>query len=187
MTSDTIVRCATKADAGDLAVLINIATHGLMADFWRRESGSDGTYNSMEVGRLKVLGDGELSWRNANLLVTAGETAGLLLGFSEPAPTEPTNPYAELVALAGGGWHISKLAVHAHLRGNGVAGLLLETAEQRRMETGQERLFLITPDSFSEALNFYRKRGFVEGGRRPFHMPSEVLDLGARDWVLMVK
>jgi len=37
MTEGTSVRRAEKADAGDVAVLINIATHGLFADLWGRE------------------------------------------------------------------------------------------------------------------------------------------------------
>ena len=137
-----------------------------------------------------VLGEGELSWRHANLAERDGETAGLMLGFPEPdAPPVPvgTDSYSELVAQTGGGWHISKVAVHAHWRGRGVAGRLLEAAEERRLESAERRLFLIAPDSFSEALQLYRKHGFRERDRRPMVMPRGALDLGARDWVLMIK
>jgi hypothetical protein len=67
MAEGTSVRRAGKADAGDVAVLVNIATHGLFADLRGRESNSGGTYSPIEIGRLQVLGDGVLSWRHANL------------------------------------------------------------------------------------------------------------------------
>ena len=50
MADGATVRRANKADAGDVAILINVATHGLMADIWGRESGADGTYSPIEVG-----------------------------------------------------------------------------------------------------------------------------------------
>jgi ribosomal protein S18 acetylase RimI-like enzyme len=137
--SDVRVRRATKADAGDVAVLINIATHGLFADLWSREEGPSASYSSIELGRRKVLDDGDISWRHANVAELDGETVGLMLGYPEPplsfAPVGDT--YAELAAETGGGWHISKVAVHAHWRGLGVAARLLEAADERRREAGE--------------------------------------------------
>lgn len=186
--SDLHVRPARKADAGEIAMLINIATRGLFADLWGREQDA-ATCNSLEAGRRIVLGDGELSWRHADLAEIDDETVGLLLGFSEPEPSgSPAgNSYAELVEVAGGGWHISKLAVHAHWRGRGVAAGLLEAAEARRQETGERRLFLIAPDSFADALRVYARNGFREGGRRPLVLPPSTVSLEAREWVLMIR
>ncbi len=189
MSDETTVRPARKADAGDVAVLINVATHGLFADLWSREEGADAAYSPLEIGRRKVLAEGEFNWRHANLAEQNEETVGLLLGFPEPKPSSPPGPnsYAQLLAETGGGWHISKVAVHAHCRGRGIASRLLQTAEERRRQTGEQRLFLITPDSFVEAQRLYEKHGFQVRGRRPMAKPTGNVDLGAQDWLLMVK
>lgn len=187
--NDVCVRPASKADASEVAVLVNIATHGLFADLWGRESSEPAAFNSVEVGRRKVLDEGELSWRHASLAEHDGETIGLVLGYPEPAapPMLAADPYADLAAQTGGGWHISKVAVHAHWRGRGVASRLLEAAEERRQQAGERRLFLIVPDSFTEARQVYEKHGFRVRDKRPIIVPSSAVDLGAKDWILMIK
>jgi ribosomal protein S18 acetylase RimI-like enzyme len=190
MAGEITVRRGTRADAGDVAILINIATHGLFADLWSREEGAGTTYSPIEIGRRKVLAEAELNWRHANLAEQDGDTVGLLLGFPEPpraAPELGTDAFGELIAEIGGGWHVSMVAVHAHCRGRGIVSRMLEVADERREEAGERRLFLIMPDSFAVARRAYERHGFRLRGSRPMAKFGGAVDLGARDWLLMVK
>ena len=92
--NDVCVRPASKADASEVAVLVNIATHGLFADLWGRESSEPAAFNPVEVGRRKVLDEGELSWRHASLAEHDGETIGLVLGSPnlQRLPCSPPTP-----------------------------------------------------------------------------------------------
>lgn len=195
MTAPIAIRPATKADASEVALLVNIATHGGIGMGWANDARAKGTYDAIEVGRLDMLDErDELNWRNATMAESDGEVVGMLLGYPEPEDMGPFPddlpdflvPIVELEWLSGGHWFISMLAVHAPWRGQGVGSLLLELAETKRAETGSHGLALITEDANVRARDLYEREGFEVSASRPMRKYPGGTAPGS-DWLLMMK
>lgn len=195
MTEEITIRPATRSDAGEIALLINMATHGLIAEDWARAKDATGTYSPIEVGRMRVLDDSNpFNWRNSTLATSGGEVAGLLLGRRDPDVPDPIPeglpayivPFFELSVYAPGAWYVSMLAVHVGRRGKGIGHRLLDIAEAKRDETAAHGLSLIVEDVNVGARRLYEGRGFNVRAKRPMiRFPSG----GPKgdDWLLMVK
>jgi ribosomal protein S18 acetylase RimI-like enzyme len=189
------IRPATKGDAAEVALLVNIATHGGIRAGWEHDGRADGTYDPLEVGRLDMMDEtSELNWRNASMAEVDGEVAGMLLGYPEPDDMGPFPadlmgflvPIVELEWLAGGNWFISMLGVHVPWRSHGVGGRLLALAEEKRAETGRRGLALIVEDKNTRARALYQRMGFAVTASRPMrHYPDGTQP--GKDWLLMVK
>ena len=195
MTAPIAIRPATKADASEIALLVNIATHGGIGMGWAYDDRAKGTYDPIEVGRLDMLDErDELNWRNATIAESDGEVVGMLLGYPEPDVMGPFPddledflvPIVELEWLSGGHWFISMLAVHAPWRGHGVGSLLLELAETKRAEAGSNGLALITEDVNVRARELYEREGFKVSASRPMRRYPTGAARGS-DWLLMMK
>jgi ribosomal protein S18 acetylase RimI-like enzyme len=188
-------RPARKTDASDIALLVNIATHGGVVQSWANDIEAAGTYNPVELGRLRMLReDDAFNWRNVTMAEGDGEIAGMLLGYREPNKAAPLPadmppslaPIYELEAEAAGKWYISMLGVYGPWRGKGVGGKLLDVADAKCLETASSGLALITEDVNEGARRLYERRGFVVRSRRkmlrfPGGGPK------GEDWLLMVK
>lgn len=194
MTVPITIRPATKADASEVALLVNIATHGGIGIGWRHDERAEGTYDPAEVGRLDMLDETSgLNWRNASMAESDGEIVGMLLGYPEPdtMPDTPQmeaflRPIIELEWLAGGKWFISMLAVHKPWRSKGIGRQLMSLAEQKRAETGRRGLALIVEDENTGARRLYERDGFLVAAARPMHRYPDGTRPG-QDWLLMVK
>lgn len=189
------LRQARPSDAGEIALLINIATHGLISQGWARDEGAEQSYSPIEMGRLHVLKDeDELSWRNTTLAEGDGEVAGLLLGFREadlPQPAPPdlpdfVRPFNELRAEMPGAWYISMLSVHLRWRGHSIGARLMEAAEVKREATRARGMSLVVEDVNERARRLYEKFGFSVRGKRPM-LPFPDGGPNGEDWLLMVK
>ncbi len=194
MTVPITIRPAIKADASEVALLVNIATHGGIGIGWRYDERAEGTYDPAEVGRLDMLDEAsDLNWRNASMAESDGEVVGMLLGYPEPEvmPKIPETeaflrPIIELEWLAGGKWFISMLAVHKPWRGKGIGGRLIAVAKEKRAETGRQGLALIVEDINTGARRLYERDGFAVAAARPMHRYSDGTQPG-KNWLLMVK
>lgn len=196
MSTEVTFRPATKLDASDIALLTNVATHGLVSDLWGSGKDAVGTHSPIEAGRLSVLRDGDdFSWRNATMAESKGEIAGMLLGAREPdeAPAIPDDlpdfllPFDELRAEVGlGTWYVSMLGVHVAWRGSGIGSKLLELADAKRVETGSRGLSLVVEDANAGARRLYERHGYAVRATRPIvKFPSGQPD--GTEWLLMVK
>ncbi|HEY4200254.1 MAG TPA: N-acetyltransferase [Devosiaceae bacterium] len=195
MTAPITIRPAIKADAAEVALLVNIATHGGIGLGWAQDERAEGTYDPLEVGRLDMLDEkDELNWRNASMAECDGEITGMLLGYPKPDAMEPLpaklpgfmRPILELEQLAAGHWFISMLAVHASWRSHGIGDMLLKLAEAKRGETERRGLALITEDVNVRARQLYEREGFsVEATRAMRDFPGSKAP--GKDWLLMVK
>jgi ribosomal protein S18 acetylase RimI-like enzyme len=187
-------RAATPSDATDVALLTNIATHGLTAVIWASEEGAAGTYNPIEVGRQHVLRDGDdLSWRHATIAASSEEVVGLLLGFRDEPRAFPADlpafavPFFEMRREAPGAWYISMISVYAPWRHRGIGFQLMEIAQAKRLESAANGLSLIVEDVNIPAQRFYERCGFTVRTKRPMvPFPGGGPD-GVLDWLLMVK
>jgi ribosomal protein S18 acetylase RimI-like enzyme len=195
VTAEITIRPATKADASEVALLVNIATHGGIRGGWEYDERAKGTYDPLEVGRLDMLDEtSELNWRNASMAESDGEVVGMLLGYPEPDDMGPFPsdlmgflvPIVELEWLAAGQWFISMLGVHVPWRSHGVGGKLLALAEAKRAETNRRGLALIVEDKNTRARALYERMGFAVTASRPMrHYPDGTQP--GKDWLLMVK
>jgi ribosomal protein S18 acetylase RimI-like enzyme len=195
VTQDLVIRPARKADASDIALLVNIAAHGGPAEGWAVDKDADGTYDPIEVGRLRALRDtGPFTWRNATMAESDGEIVGMVLGYREPdeAPPVPADappffvPLYELEGEAAGHWYINMLGVYVSSRGKGIGSKLLDVAEARRAETKARGLALIVEDVNAGARKLYERRGFAVHARRKI-VPFPGGGPDGEEWLLMVK
>lgn len=191
-----VTRPATRSDAAEIALLVNIAVHGGIARGWASEEGAEGTYDPIEVGRLEMLDDdAEFGWKNCTMAQTeGGEVAGMMLGYRkpdrfEPVPPEVTGfmrPIEELEAEANGTWFISMLGVHLKWRGHGIGSQLLDVAEVKRDAAKADGVALIVEDANEGARRLYERHGYSVRTTRPMvRYPGG--GPGGRDWLLMVK
>jgi ribosomal protein S18 acetylase RimI-like enzyme len=188
-------RPATRADASEIALLVNIAVHGGIAQGWAHAAEAQGTYDPIEVGRLEMLRDDtEFGWHNCTMAESDGEVVGMLLGYRkpdafEPVPPEVTGfmrPIEELEAEANGTWFISMLGVHVGWRGKGVGSQLLEVADVKRDATAANGVSLIVEDTNDGARRLYERHGYAVRKSRPMVRFAGGGPAG-RDWLLMVK
>jgi ribosomal protein S18 acetylase RimI-like enzyme len=197
VTEPITIRPAVKADATEVALLVNIATHGGVGIGWRHDQRAEGTYDPAEVGRLDMMDEtSDLNWRHAYMAESDGEVVGMVLGYPEPdvmppVPPAPTGmgflaPIIELEWLAGGNWFISMLAVHAPWRSKGIGGKLIAHAEAKRAETGRKGLALIVEDGNAGARGLYERGGFKVATSRPMRRYPDGTQPGT-NWLLMVK
>jgi len=194
VTAGVVTRPASKADATEIALLVNIATHGGIGMGWAHAKGADAAYDPAEMGRLEMLKDDEFGWRNVTIAETPdGEITGMLLGYPEPAKrTVPANtpgfmvPILELEYEAAGSWFISMLGVHIGWRGKGVGSALLDVADNKREASHARAVSLIVEDVNADARRLYQRRGFAVRDQRPMgRYPTG--DAPGKNWLLMVK
>ena len=187
-------RPARKSDASEIALLVNIATHGGIANGWAHSDEATGTYDPIEVGRVEMMDDqARFGWKSATMAEVDGEVVGMMLGYRKadaftPVPARVTGfmrPIEELEAEANGSWFISMLGVHAGWRGRGVGSSLLDVADEKRGETRASDVSLIVEEANDGARRLYERRGFGVRDKRP--MVGFGGGASGRDWLLMVK
>jgi len=192
--TEIATRPARKSDAAEVALLVNIAVHGGMAQGWAHSDEAKGTYEPLEVGRLQMMSDDEFGGTSATMAEVDGEVVGMLLGYRKADAFTPVpagvrgfmRPIEELEADANGTWFISMLGVHIHWRSKGVGSQLLEVADVKRASTKAKGVSLIVEDTNAGARRLYERRGFAVRDSRPMGLWSGGTAPG-KDWLLMVK
>ena len=193
MSENITIRPATPADAPAMAILVDIAAHGLAAYFWQGRVRDGEAYSVLEVGRARAMRDeGSFSWRNSTIAEIDGQIAGMLVGYRQPDDAGEVDlddldpvirPLMELEPLSAGTWYINVLASFAEFRSRGVGSALMEKADQLAAESGARGLSLIVEDTNLKARQLYERLGFSEVARRPFHaFPGSY---PVENWILM--
>jgi len=187
------IRDAVKADAKDLAYLINLAGEGIPEYLWRGMVEASET--PLEVGaRRAAREEGSFSYTNARVCVESDVLLGMILSYRQPDPYEPgdlsdypdvVRPLLVLEAQAPGSWYINAIATYEKHRGKGVARRLNEDAEVRARSYGCDRLSLIVASQNAGAKGLYDYRGFKEVGAMPIVPYPGCLHRG--NWILMSK
>ena len=178
MTNKVTVRRAHAGDAADLAVLLDIASYGLVAWAWNRmaEPGA----SPIEFGRNRILSHKGLPsyHENWSLAEYAGVTAGGMGGYPIPDPYDPGDirdlpdvyiPLLELELLASGSWHLTALAVYREYRNLGIGSIFLDEAEKRALDEGCRLISIIVHATNNSAQRLYRRKGFSLVDRRMAH------------------
>lgn len=186
-------RPARPDDATALAELANMAGEGLPYYLWSELA--DAGQSAWEIGRQRALREaGSFSWRNATVLEVDGSVAACLIGYPLDPDPEPVD-YAAMPALfvplqqledqAPGTWYLNVLATYPRFRGQGLGGRLLETAEQKAIESDSTGISLIVADSNTRAMHLYGRCGYRPVETRP--AVTGRWDNPIRNWVLMIR
>jgi ribosomal protein S18 acetylase RimI-like enzyme len=188
-----IIRAATKDDAAELAVLINMAAEHLPAYQWQQMSAGDQA--PMAFGATRAARDeGAFSYANARVAEIGGEVAGMLLGYRQPDPYDTGDldavspilrPLIELESIAPGSWYVNAIATYEQFRGRGVGRALMQAAEQAARSSGASELSLIVASLNTGAAAMYRRLGYAERARLSLVLYPKGPPGG--EWVLMVK
>ena len=194
MTREKIaLRPARCEDGPVLARLIDYAGEGLPRWVWEQAAAPG--QSPLEYGAARAAReDGGFSYRNAWVLETADEVAGMLLGYPLDDPYEPGDPaelpapirpIVELESCAPGSWYINALAIRPDYRGEGLGTRLLHHARALAQTCGASELSLIVDDANEGARRLYARHGFVERARRDL-VPFGVKAPG-QAWLLLVR
>ena len=188
------IRPATRDDAVELAWLINIAGEGLPEYLWSAQAREGET--PLQAGARRAARDrATFSYRNALVVQDDGRVPGMLIHDRLPGSPagagdagdvpEVLRPLSELEALAGGGWYVNAVAVHAAYRGRGIATSLLAASEAAARQAGCDRISLIVAGENRPARDLYFKLGYRDRAERPIVSYRGCLRRG--EWVLMAK
>lgn len=190
--ADYRLRPARRGDAADLAILDNIAGHGISHWFWQGAVNMGKASDAYEWGRARLADENALfGWTNTVVAERDGEILGAANGYVMPpadAEDEKSNPLQfvpvfELFAEAAGDWVVDSLAVYSHARGQGVGAALLDDCFLRASKSRADAISLVAEDSNQSALALYRSRGLKERARRDFISFGSKSD--TKHWLLL--
>ena len=176
MSKSISIVAATKADAADLAILDDIASHGLALWFWQGAVKMGKAENAMEWGRSRMADDQSvLGYRNYRVARQHGRVIGAAAGFIQEkgrADAEKDipvlQPIIKLLERCDGHWILESLAVYANARGQGVGANLLDNCFERAKTAQASTLSLIAEEGNDPALELYFSRSLREISREKY-------------------
>ncbi|WP_306119918.1 MULTISPECIES: GNAT family N-acetyltransferase [unclassified Roseitalea] len=182
------IRPATIGDSADLAILDDMAGHGLPSWLGARAVARGEAGHAFDWLRTGYAhGDGPANWTNGHVAEIGGEVAGMAVGYpladglDPPAPAEPVlEPVFGLFGRAAGGWLIDALAVYWPFRKRGIARALLRDQVRR---AGGRATHLVVSDDNLGAIALYESEGFEPVAREAFI--AYLTTHTTRDWLLM--
>jgi len=188
MSEAITVRRAEKSDAAELAILVDISSHGFASWFWYGAVLNGSKETAFEEGRRFMRSDTQpAAWRDASIALVGEEIAGVIIGhpvlpsiMGEAAPHPVVEPILELQKTVAGDWFIDSLGVYRHHRGKGLGKRLLAHEIAR---AGNRPVSLITESDNETALGLYKSHGFAEVTRRQAVPLTE--NGKQHDWVLL--
>ena len=189
------LRPAVRSDAGDLAILDNLAGHGISLWFWRQDIGNGPTEVALAYGRSRFMDPEALyGWSNTTVCIDATDCVlGAVNSYVMPELDRDMAdmktdipvfaPVFELFAAATGHWLIDSLAVFPQFQGQGIGRSLLQDSITRARKQSLKQTSLVVEDSNEKALSLYRELGYETAQVRPFvefDGPAKT-----REWLLM--
>ena len=190
MTAALRLRAAERWDAADLAILVDIASHGFATWLWHGAVMRGSKDTAMEQGRSRLRMDDEPgAWKDATLAEWDGEIAGVSIGYDLDenvrdivAPHPVIKPLLDLQVMVIGSRFIDSLGVYRHHRGRGIGRALL--AHEIDKAKGRQ-VSLITESHNDTALALYAANGFAEKARLEAVPLFE--DSKRHEWVLLAR
>lgn len=190
MTVALSLRAAEPRDAADLAILVDLASHGFATWLWYGAVMRGEADTALEQGRARMRMDDEPgAWKDAMVAEWNGEIAGVSIGYDldgsvrEIVPAHPAiKPLLDLQVEVIGSRFIDSLGVYRHHRRKGIGQALL-AHEMTKARGGP--ISLITESHNDTALALYAASGFAERAR----LPAVPLFEGSKrhEWVLLAR
>lgn len=163
------IKKAAKADARDLACLVNLAGEGMPEYLWANLAGEG--ESPLDVGEKRAARDaGNFSYNNARVCVQDDALQGMILAYRLPDPCEiadiadypgPVRPLLALEARVPGTWYINAIATCEAYRGQGVAKKLMADTEAQAQAFACEKMSLIVAEENVTAKKLYEYLGFT--------------------------
>jgi ribosomal protein S18 acetylase RimI-like enzyme len=184
------IRPAARRDAAELAILVDIASHGFAFWLWYGAVIEGDVDTAMERGRQRMRDDRiDDGWKSGSIAEIGDEIVGASIGH-RIAPdiadeSEPHPSLAPLIALQQrvvGNWFVDTLAVYRTHRRQGIGWKLLES---ERVRAGDLPLSLITESYNAAALALYEAFGFRRIAQLDAFRLSE--SSTPHQWVLMTR
>jgi len=189
--ANIVLRPATIHDAADMAILDNLAGHGLPALLWQAAVNAGTADDAFEHGRALMADPASpYGYANAMIAEVGGRVAGASSGYvmmpdtGDAAYASPA--FAPVIALfrqAAGDWLVDSLAVFREARGMGVGAALLDNHLERARAAGCRRAALVTEDGNSAGLALYHSRGFAVVDSRSYQQITP--HFSAANWLLL--
>jgi ribosomal protein S18 acetylase RimI-like enzyme len=192
MAAKFSLRPAVREDAVDLAILMDMASRGLLNWLW--STIAEPGQSALEVGRQRLRERADLPSHFSRWVVAEhdGGVAGGYAGYVVPAPYDPGDvsdlpdvyaPLLELEALAAGSWFLMAIGVYPEFRKAGLGSALLESATAEARGCAVNQMMLTVSSVNEDALRLYETHGLGEVARRkviPFPGSSEI-----GEWLLL--
>jgi ribosomal protein S18 acetylase RimI-like enzyme len=190
MVAGATLRPAQRSEAAELAILVDVASHGFASWLWYGGVLSKSSDTAFEHGRNRMRQDSGLgTWRDAVVAVLEDEIVGVSVSYGINASVrdiEPKHPVVvPLLAIQRelvGHWFIDSLGVYRAHRGRGIGRALLENEFVRAREAP---VSLITESHNEKAQALYKRNGFEEVTRAAAVPLFE--DSRKHDWVLFTR
>jgi ribosomal protein S18 acetylase RimI-like enzyme len=174
------LRAAKKSDAGDLAILDNLAGHGISLWFWKDALGSARTDHAFALGRSRLAEPTAFyGWKSTMVAIDHDDCVlGSASSYIMPEPDEEADdikanakafiPVFELFEAVAGAWFIDSLAVFPEFQKNGIASSLVDESLARARQLDVQNAALVSEDSNTNANRLYESRGFSVSDTRSF-------------------
>ena len=170
MSKNISIVAASKADAADLAILDDIASHGLAMWFWQSAVDMGKAENAIEWGRTRMADDQSIiGYKSYMVAKQHGFVLGAAAGFIQEkgrADAEKDipvlRPIIKLLERCNGHWILESLAVYSEARGMGVGAKLLDNCFERAKAAQASTLSLIAEEGNDPALELYFSRNLRE-------------------------
>ena len=187
------IRPAGRNDAADLAIIDNMASHGLSLAFWQKAVERGEGEDPLSFARERFADENAVfGWSNALVADEDGRIIGGCTGYEVENGEEAVDdfkssfpafvPVFELFARAEGDWFVDSMGVYPSARGRGIAGRLLDSCLARGRERGYSRVSLVVESDNEPAVRLYRSRNFETRDSLPF---AGGQDGKTGDWLLM--
>lgn len=173
MSDATItLRKATPKDAADLAIIDNMASHGMSLQFWQHAVIEGEAEDPLVFARERFADpQSPFGWANAMVAQSqSGELLGALTAYVMPAPDDEVDeikrlfpefaPVFELFGYAVGDWFIDSLGIFPQGRGRGVARTLVQRALENGRLQGMKHAALVVESENQTAFRLYEALGF---------------------------
>jgi GNAT superfamily N-acetyltransferase len=187
-----VLRPARKADAPQLAVLMDIASQSLVSHVWASAAVHGQLPLAVGAARIATRTDLPSHFSRWTVYEEQSEICGAFAGYVIPDPYDPGDiselpatftPLLELEDLAKGCWFLMALAVLPRHRRKGIGARLLEAAKSQAWISGATMALTVSNQN-TVAKNIYLASGFHEAARRnriPL-APEEKQD----EWILLL-
>lgn len=187
------IRPAARNDAADLAIIDNMASHGLSLAFWQKAVERGEAEDPLTFARERFADENAVfGWSNALVAEEDGMIIGGCTGYEAENGEDAVDdfkstfpafvPVFELFARAVGDWFVDSMGVYPRARGKGIAGMLLDACLARGKDAKYQQASLVVESDNAPAVRLYKSRGFATRDRMPFAGEAEN---GDRNWLLM--
>lgn len=190
MAGAVSIRKAERRDSAELAILVDVSSHGFASVLWQEAVDAGDAETALEHGRNQLRLDHERAgWKGASVAEVGDEIAGAVIGHvidasfaGEHVPLPVLGPILALQKQAMGNWFIDSVGVYRNHRGRGIGRRLVDHELAR---AGGRPVSLITESDNDVALNLYTSMGFAEKARLASLQSDQ--DSKTHDWVLLTR